>query len=198
MKLVTLFALAASLATLTTLAPPSTASDVRAAAADGKALPAPAVPSRDGSGASIGTPYCTSVPCSTGAVPDLIVRGSAVAADDDVTLVVTGLPLDSYGVFLTSRFAASPMSPAGSLGNICVRRDIGRFAGPGQVRSSGGRGAVALSTSLGEWSTQNIPRSSGTYLAMAGGRTHFQYWFRDSIGGRATSNFSEAEYVDWQ
>ena len=146
----------------------------------------------------IGTSFCSSTANSTGAVADLTIFGSAVALDDDVTLVVSGLPAESFGVFLTSRFPGFLALPAGSSGNVCVRRDVGRFVGPGQVRSSGVTQSLSLDSSLGEWSTQAIPRTGGTYMAMAGTRTHFQLWFRDNVGGVPTSNFSDAEYVDWQ
>lgn len=170
-------------------APADAAQASRAGASGGRGKDAPA---------AIGTTFCTSAPNSTGLAADLSIVGSAVAANDDVTLVVSNLPADSFAVFLTSRFPGASFSPPGSMGTLCVRRDVGRFDGAGQVRRSDGSGNLSLATASGDWSTQAIPRSLGSYPALAGTRTHFQLWYRDLVGGAPTSNFSDAEYVDWQ
>ena len=146
---------------------------------------------------NIGTTYCTSVRNSTGRIADLTVFGSAVAAEDSVALHVEHLPAMSYGVFLAATTPGFVQSPLGSSGNICVRRDIGRFDGPGQVKKSGLTGTLTLDTTLGEWTTAEVPAALGSYPAMAGIRTHFQLWYRDTKMGTSTSNFSDAEYVDW-
>jgi len=146
----------------------------------------------------IGTQYCVGVPNSLGAPADLEIFGNPDPAVDAVALHVTGLPTGSYGVFLTSRFATFLPAPLGSSGNVCVRRDLGRFLEPGQVKRAGLLGTITLDTTLGEWTTQAIPRSVGIYAAAGGGRSHFQLWYRDNVGGVATSNFSDGEFVDWQ
>jgi hypothetical protein len=151
-----------------------------------------------GSGApSIGTSFCTSVRNSVGQIADLSILGSAVASQDSVALHVSGLPHGSFAVFLTSRYPYTLSFPLGSSGNLCVRRDVGRFVDPGQVKLTGLAGTMTLDTTLGEWSTQSIPRTVGVYQAMLGTRSHFQLWYRDNIQGVPTSNFSDAEYVDW-
>ncbi|MEZ6014948.1 MAG: hypothetical protein R3F49_07540 [Planctomycetota bacterium] len=152
----------------------------------------------DDSALEIGTQYCTSVRNSVGMIANLSIFGSPVAAANSVALHVTGLPEGAYGVFLTSRYPGFVYAPLNSSGNICLRRDVGRFTAGGQVKRSGLLGTLTLDTTLGEWSNQAIPRTAATYAAMAGTRSHFQLWYRDNEQGVPTSNFSDAEYVDWQ
>ncbi|QDV10028.1 hypothetical protein Poly30_55890 [Planctomycetes bacterium Poly30] len=144
-----------------------------------------------------GVPYCMSNPNSTGVNSSLLVLGSAVVSDNNLTLI-GGLPTNTFGFFITSRTPGFVANPAGSAGNLCVSANIGRFTGPGQIKNSGASGTISLTTQTGEWSLQSIPTSTGPYAAMAGLRTHFQLWHRDSVSGTPTSNFSDAVYVDWQ
>jgi hypothetical protein len=145
-----------------------------------------------------GVQYCTSNPNSTGVTTALDIQGDRTGAANNCVLTATSLPLNSFGYFITSRTAGLVMNPAGSQGNLCLALNIGRFTGPGQIKNSGATGTIALSTILGEWNTLAIPTSTGPYAAAAGIRSHFQLWHRDAVGGSATSNFSNARYVDWQ
>ncbi|MEM9380770.1 MAG: hypothetical protein AAGB93_12530, partial [Planctomycetota bacterium] len=144
-------------------------------------------------------PYCTSNPNSTGGNTQMDVRGSAVAADDVATLRARNVPPGSFGFFLTSRQrAAMPFMPPNSQGVICLGNPVGRFIGPGQVKSAGTTGEISLSTTAGEWSLTAIPNAVGTYAATAGVTSNFQLWHRDQVGGAATSNFSDAVGLTWQ
>ncbi len=153
-----------------------------------------------GPGAPIngGVAYCSSNPNSTGVTTALDIQGDLVASLNDCTLTASSMPLNSIGFFVTSRTAGFIANPAGSRGNICVGGQIGRFRGPGQVKSSGATGTISLDTNVNEWNLANIPTSVGNYAAGAGIRSHFQLWHRDIFQGAATSNFSNARYVDWQ
>lgn len=144
-----------------------------------------------------GTPYCSSNPNSTGATTQIDIQGDRTGALNQCVLTSTNLPLNSFAYFITSRTPGFTPNPAGSLGNICLSGNLGRFTGPGQIKNSGATGTVSLSTLTGEWSTLAIPTSTGPYVAGAPIRTHFQLWHRDSVGGQARSNFSNARYVDW-
>jgi len=144
-------------------------------------------------GSGLGVSYCgPAVPNSTGSSAELVADGSAVAASNDVTLTARVLPLNSFGYFLTSRTQGFVMNPGGSQGNLCLGGSIGRYVGPGQVQNSGAQGAFALALDL----TQH-PTPSGPVAVVAGETWNFQAWFRDSIGGVATSNLTDGLQVQF-
>ena len=103
------------------------------------------------------------------------------------------------GIFITSQTQGVVANPGGSAGNLCVVGDVGRFVQPGQIKVSSASGTIGLSTTLGEWSTANIPQASPpvSYAAMAGLTSNFQLWHRDSDMGGATSNFSNGLAITW-
>jgi hypothetical protein len=144
-----------------------------------------------------GTQYCTSNPNSTGATTQLDIQGDRTPALDDCVLTASSMSLNSFGYFITSRTAGFTANPAGSRGNLCVGGNIGRFTAAGQIKNSGASGSISLSTNANEWSLSAIPTSTGPYSAATGIRTHFQAWHRDTFAGAATSNFSNAKFVDW-
>lgn len=140
--------------------------------------------------------YCSSNPTSTGTNATIEMYGSPSASANNVRMVAH-LPPAAAGYFLTSLSQGFISLPAGSVGNLCVTQNIGRFVAPGQVKFSGSTGLIQLSTTLGEWSLDSIPESNGTYAASAGVTSNFQLWFRDLFQGMPTSNFSDAIAVTW-
>jgi len=144
-----------------------------------------------------GVQYCTSNPNSTTATTQLNIQGDRTGALNNCVLTATSLPLNSFGYFITSRTPGFTPNPAGSRGNICLSGNLGRFTAAGQIKNSGATGTVSLSTLIGEWNTGAIPTSTGPYAAGFPIRSHFQLWHRDTFMGAATSNFSNARYVDW-
>lgn len=142
--------------------------------------------------------YCLSNPTSTGANVALELFGSDVATIDELRLRATGVPANSFGYFITSTDAGFVATPPGSEGNLCLSGAIGRFVAPGQIKNSGPVGLIELDTLMGEWSLQAIPSPTGPYAAAAGVTSHFQLWFRDTILGVPTSNFSDGAAVTWR
>ncbi|MEM9382362.1 MAG: hypothetical protein AAGB93_20585, partial [Planctomycetota bacterium] len=95
----------------------------------------------------IGVDICMGEPNSTGVGASLKLNGSTAAADNDLTISVTELPLDSMGYVVTSSETNLVMNPGGSAGNLCIASfDMGRFAG--NVLDSGSAGAVSFSPDL--------------------------------------------------
>ena len=142
----------------------------------------------DGGPGTIGTVYCApGVANSTGASGELVATGSAIVANNDVTLVASSLPLTSFGFFLDSRTQGNVPQPGGSQGVLCLGGSIGRYVGPGQVMNTGTTGGFALQLDL----TQ-MPTPTGPVAALAGETWNFQTWHCDAIGGVATSNFTSA------
>ena len=133
--------------------------------------------------AQIGTTYCTAVPNSTGSIALISATGSTDVALNDVTLSVSSLPLNQFGLFVTSQTQAFAPNPGGSNGNLCVGGMIGRFnAG---IVSSGATGSVSLALDLNA-----IAAPMGAYAVMPGDTVNFQLWHRD-VAAPGFSNLSE-------
>ncbi|MEM9379641.1 MAG: hypothetical protein AAGB93_06780 [Planctomycetota bacterium] len=140
----------------------------------------------------IGVNYCTAAPNSTGSAAVMSAMGSAVAATNDVTLTASGLPQNAFGYFLTSSMQGFVMMPGGSAGNLCLSGAVGRYVGPGQIQDSGAAGEISLTLDLAQ-----TPTPTGFVSVMAGETRNYQAWFRDSVGGTATSNLSDGLQVDF-
>jgi hypothetical protein len=134
----------------------------------------------------VGTNYCTANPNSTGVTGQISGSGSASIGANNLTLMTSRLPLNAFGFFLTSLTQAVTPNPGGSQGILCIGGQIGRYVGPGQIQNTGGSGAFSLLLNLNQ-----IPTPTGFVPAVAGQVRSFQSWHRDSVGGVATSNFTD-------
>ncbi|QDV08150.1 hypothetical protein Poly30_36860 [Planctomycetes bacterium Poly30] len=141
---------------------------------------------------SLGTETCSGVANSTGAGADLSLSGSNVASANNLTVQVNSLPSNSLGYVIHSLGNAVVANPGGSEGNLCLAgASIGRFNS--QVLDSGAAGAVSFSPDL-----TSLPAVGGPVSAVAGETRYFQLWYRDNVGGVATSNFSSADGITFQ
>jgi hypothetical protein len=139
------------------------------------------------SAGSFGSNYCTpAVPNSTGASASMGAMGSAVVSQNSLVLDADSLPLSSFGFFLTSRTQGFVAMPGGSRGNLCLGSGIGRYVGPGQIMNSGATGAISLAVDL-----TAHPQPTGSVMVVPGDTWNFQAWYRDSVMGQATSNFTD-------
>lgn len=137
-------------------------------------------------GGFVSTSLCSSNPNSTGVVASLSGTGSNLVAANDLRLTASAMPLSSFGYFLTSRMPGMVAGPGGSQGILCLSGSIGRFVGPGQIMNSGASGSISLQLDL-----TAFPQPTGPVAVAPGDTWHFQAWFRDSVGGVATSNFTD-------
>ncbi|MEM1453311.1 MAG: hypothetical protein AAF957_11730 [Planctomycetota bacterium] len=152
-----------------------------------------AVLSLDTGAPSIGTNYCSANPNSTGVTGTIEAVGSEIVALNEVTLVATGLPTSAFGFFLTSMTQGFVANPGGSAGNLCLSGAIGRYVGPGQIQNTGSAGEFSLDIDL-----TTIPQPTGSVAVLVGETWNFQAWHRDSVGGSATSNFTDGVSVDFE
>lgn len=129
--------------------------------------------------------YCTAAPNSSGGVAAIAAQGSTRLQDNALDLVTTGLPLQSLGYYLFSESQAFVAGFGGGQGNLCLGGPIYRLSN--YVRSSGATGSVSLVVPY-----NGLP--TGATLDIGEG-WNFQYWFRDSVGGVATSNTSDGVRV---
>ena len=143
--------------------------------------------------APIGTPFCTAVPNSTGFPALTRACGDDAVAANNVTLIASRLPQDSFGFFITSTTQGFTQMPGGSVGNLCLGGQIGRYVGPGQIQNSGAMGRFTLGLDL----TQT-PTPTGFAAVQPGETWNYTTWFRDSVGGVATSNFADGISVTFQ
>ncbi|MEZ6015448.1 MAG: hypothetical protein R3F49_10065 [Planctomycetota bacterium] len=140
---------------------------------------------------SIGTSYCgPAVANSTGGSALMSASGTAVVANNNLVLSASVLPSNSFGFFMTSRTQGFVQSPGGSQGDLCLGGSIGRYVGAGQVLNSGVAGAFSLPVDL-----TLHPTPTGLVSVAPGETWSFQAWFRDSIGGTATSNFTDGREI---
>ncbi|MEM8712884.1 MAG: hypothetical protein AAGG01_18185 [Planctomycetota bacterium] len=131
------------------------------------------------------TPLCEGNDNSTGFPGQLIVCGSRRVSDDEVGIEMFGFPTGSTGFVLASRTPGLVANPGQSQGNLCLSGQIGRLAT--QAFTVGDTGRAAISFDL-----NSLPTPFGDVTAMPGDRWYVQAWYRDSIGGQATSNFTSA------
>lgn len=142
---------------------------------------------------TLGTTYCTANPNSTGTTAVMSATGSASVAANNLVLQASALPTNAFGFFLTSQTQASIQNPGGSAGVLCVGGAIGRYVGPGQVQNSGATGALSLAVDL-----TRHPTPTGLVVVQAGQTWNFTCWFRDAVGGVATSNFANGLQIAFQ
>ncbi|MEM9798795.1 MAG: hypothetical protein AAGA20_00630 [Planctomycetota bacterium] len=136
----------------------------------------------------LGTNDCLASP-TNGATNPALMRawGSDIVAQNDVTLLATGVPNYTNGFFIASRTQGFVANPVGSFGNLCLGGAIGRYVGPGQVVNSGSAGILALEIDLDQTPTP------GGFVSIAAGETwNFQAWFREGSIAGVFSNFSDA------
>ncbi len=136
--------------------------------------------------APIGSGYCGPAPTnSTGRPGTISAMGSMEVTAFDVALRATNLPPFAIGLFLASQTQGFVPTVGGSVGNLCLGGAIGRFVAPGQVNAASFDGALELRLDLAA-----IPQGNGTVPILAGQTWNFQTWYRDTVQGTATSNFT--------
>ncbi len=140
----------------------------------------------------LGTRYCTASANSSGLPGRLTIIGSDLLSQNDVTLTVCQLPIQSFDIFITSRTPASIHTGGFSQGTLCVAGAVGLYVGPGQIVSSGTIGAVSLPIDLAA-----MPTPTGLVAATTFSTWYFQLWYRDT-NPAPTSNFTDAVSVTFQ
>jgi hypothetical protein len=140
----------------------------------------------------LGAGYCSSAALhSGGGRASIRSAGSALIANNDLTLEAYDLPLNRAGYFLVSRDQGFVQQPAGSQGNICLGGTVGRYVH--QLGNSGSTGTLPLIVDA-----QSISQPLGNVAAVSGETWSFQCWFRDIFAGAATSNFTSGFAVRFQ
>jgi hypothetical protein len=154
------------------------------------------VPTIDvGPNIAVGAQFCDANPnSSTSAYSDDVsswvwIEGSQALGSGHAVRCVD-IPLNSTGYLIASTTAINVNMPGGSLGRLCLGGS-GRYVNA--VQNSGASGTYVTFVN-----PMNIPQPTGFVSAAPGETWLFQYWHRDSVGGVAVSNFSNAARVMFQ
>ena len=118
--------------------------------------------------------------------------GSADVAENDLVILADSLPNSSFGFFLTSQVQGFTFPVPASQGALCLDGAIGRFVGPGQIKSAGTVGAFSLTLDLSA-----MPTPTGLVTVAAGETWNFQAWYRDA-NPNITSNLTDGVSVTFQ
>ncbi|MEM9382052.1 MAG: hypothetical protein AAGB93_19000, partial [Planctomycetota bacterium] len=130
------------------------------------------------------------VPNSTGSSGRLTAFGSDRVADDDLTLLGSGLPPNALALLIVAPATGLTPQPGGSQGVLCLGGQIGRFVPQAFTTSPWGDGGHRVD--LGA-----IPGPVGVRATAPGDTWVFQMWHRDANPG-ATSNFTRAVSITFQ
>ncbi|HPF13842.1 MAG TPA: M12 family metallo-peptidase, partial [Planctomycetota bacterium] len=141
-------------------------------------------------GNSLGSLFCSPANFnSRGLTGRVQATGTALVFVNDLTLTATDLPINQFGYFLCSQSQGFTANPGGSMGDLCLAVNIGRFSA--QVASSGIFGEIQTAIDLTDMPTN--PHEA----VMAGQTWNFQLWYRDFIL-TSTSNFTEGIEIQFQ
>ena len=140
----------------------------------------------------VGASYCVANPNSTGRPGELVLSGTASVSANDLRLHAIRLPNNAFGYFIASTTTGFVPNAGGGMGNICLGGNIGRGVG-GMVLNTGGNGQFTILANL-----SSIPQPGGPVAGLPGETWNFQAWHRDSVGGVATSNLTNAAQVQLQ
>lgn len=142
----------------------------------------------------VGTSYCgPAIANLTGLPAEISATGEVTVASNDVTLHVSSLPANSFGVFLVSQATDLVPAAGGGQGTLCLGGSIGRYSGPGQIQNSGAAGEISLPLDL-----RQTPQPTGFVSVLASETWYYQAWYRDAVGGVATSNFTDGLEIAFQ
>lgn len=135
-----------------------------------------------------GVQYCDAEPNSTGLSGWTAAYGDGGVASPH-RIAASNLPPGVTCLTLTSRGPDFVPGVGGSSGNLCLGGNgFGRFNLEVGVSDLQGRFALPFSPTA-------IPQPNGFAAAQPGETWFFQTWFRDLVGGTATSNFTNAVAV---
>ncbi|MFT6108008.1 MAG: choice-of-anchor B domain-containing protein [Bradymonadia bacterium] len=140
---------------------------------------------------ALGQTYCQANANSTGQIAIVQGVGSRAIVDNDVSLTAMQLPQNATGYFIVSDQQAFVAGAGNSAGNLCLGGMVGRYVS--QAASSGSAGELLLLVDVAQ-----VPQPTSMIAIQPGETWNFQCWYRDSVVGVPTSNFSEGYAITFQ
>jgi hypothetical protein len=137
--------------------------------------------------------YCSPAVVNSTIYPaGLSASGSNEVSADDLSLLASQMPHNTFGYFLTSQTQGFVTGFSGSQGNLCLGGAMGRFNSAGQVKNSGATGSFTLPVQL-----TSMPQPLGSVVVQPGETWNFQAWYRDWNPSN-TSNLTDAIAITFQ
>jgi probable HAF family extracellular repeat protein len=130
-----------------------------------------------------GVGYCDGVVNSTGQ-PGVLEAQRLDWGARTMELAASQLPANTNAFSLASLQSGFVAHPGGSSGNLCLGGAIGRRVGGGVLTTD------AAGTLLEPVDLNSMPQPAGPVVVLSGETWHFQVWYRDSVLGQSTSNFT--------
>ncbi|MEM6572059.1 MAG: hypothetical protein AAF957_26825 [Planctomycetota bacterium] len=131
---------------------------------------------------------------SLGKHGEIRATGSAIAANNDVTLLLSHLPSSTLALGLVSLTPAQPVIFDAAGGARCITGNIGRFVGPGQIMTTDANGTASLQIDL-----TMIPQVTTMVAVQPGETWYFQAWHRDVDPiGNPTAGYTTALSIQFQ
>ncbi len=141
--------------------------------------------------APVGTPYCgPAATNSSGMSGQLSGEGSPRIESRRLQLTASGLPQNTFALFIVGSQRGFTPNPGGSQGDLCIGGSIGRFADDLRFTGNGHQVSVDLDT-------RQMAGPNGPINVIPGSTWNFQLWCRDLNPG-PTTNFTNALEVTFQ
>ena len=112
-------------------------------------------------------------------------------AGGDATLFAFDMPPSVFGFFIVSSQTSNVLNPGGSAGRLCLGGSIGRYTNSIFTSNPDGEAQVGFNFT-------SVPQPQGFVSVTSGQQWFFQAWHRDSAGGQATSNFTNALAISFE
>lgn len=139
-----------------------------------------------------GPVICPGETNSTGYPARLTAFGTSVVSFNRTELVSIGLPAGATALPL---FSLTPnpggVQPIGSVGTLCLGGPIGRGLSTMIVSNAEGVGSTEVFVNV-------LPQPNGPVAAQPGETWYAQLWYRDTVMGSMTSNFSDAIAISFR
>lgn len=130
---------------------------------------------------------------STGRPARLWAIGSDAVGNNDLTLRLADAPPAVFALAFNSQEVNVVANPGGSMGSLCIESlAMGRHNQIALTSSPAGTGAFSIDLT-------NMPYEPGGSIAVLAGETwYWQVWYRDTVAGTQTANWSNAICVTFQ
>lgn len=145
----------------------------------------------EGPGAPLGGSFCPGVTNSTGRAGVLAASGSDAVADNVLRLAAHDLPSFASVLYLASPVQSFVPNAGGSQGILCLGAPTGRYVQQVDWTANVGFSEQRLDLT-------SVPQGPGSVAVQPGETWYWQVWYRDTVGGAATSNFTNGIAVTFQ
>lgn len=138
----------------------------------------------------IDSAICEGSPNSAGSGARISTSGNRIPSFNEARVDVLELPAQASGYLLMSLDSGPGVIPPGAQGELCLAGSIGRLRS--QLFTATPAGTARVTPDL-----RAIPQPTGDIRVRSGETWYAQAWYRDSVGGMPTSNFTTAVAISF-